>query len=102
MQGTPLVDDAGEGSEMENLSGGEIEDDAENDIHEVVRNRCRTPYLALQLSVFGTDGALRGVPCSAFERASTSIITRWFIRGTMKHDKLYRFGPLRGVIPYIM
>jgi hypothetical protein len=79
MQGAPLVDDAGEVSKMENLSCDEIEDDVENDIHGVVRNRCRTPYLARQLSVFGTDGALRGIPCSAFERTLASIITRWFM-----------------------
>lgn len=64
---------------MENLSGGEIEDDVENDIHGVVRNQCRTPYLAHQLSMFDTDNALRGISCSAFERTPTSIITRWFV-----------------------
>jgi hypothetical protein len=46
---------------VENLPNSEFEDDVEGDNHGAVGNRRRTPYLARQLFVLGTDGALRSV-----------------------------------------
>jgi hypothetical protein len=54
------------------------------------------------LLVFGTVGALRGVPHNAFGMTTMSIAAQWFMQGTMRHDKLYKFRPPRGAIPYIM
>lgn len=54
------------------------------------------------LSVFGTDGALWGVPCSVFGRTTRSIAGRWFVRDTTEHNGLYRFGSLERVIPYAL
>jgi hypothetical protein len=31
-----------------------------------------------------------------------SIATRWFMLCTTEHNKLYRFGPSKGVIPYVL
>lgn len=31
-----------------------------------------------------------------------SIVARWFVRGTMEHNKLYRFGPPQDVIAYVL
>lgn len=44
------------------------------------------------LSVFGTNSALWGVPCSAFVRTATSIATRWYVRSTSERRELYRSG----------
>lgn len=52
--------------------------------------------------MFGIDDALWGVPHSAFERTIMSIVARWFVLGKMKHNGLYKFGPSRGVIPYVL
>jgi hypothetical protein len=55
-----------------------------------------------ELSVFGTDDALWGIPRSAFRRIAKSIAARWFVLGTTEHNRIYRFGPPRRVIPYIL
>lgn len=52
------VRNAGKGSKVEDLPGGEVEDDVEDDDHGAVGNRCCTHYLACQLSVFGTNDTL--------------------------------------------
>jgi hypothetical protein len=52
--------------------------------------------------VFGTDGALQGVPRSAFGRTVMSITSWWFMQGTTEHIKLYRFGPPQGIIHYVL
>ena len=52
------------------------------------------------LSVFGTDGALQGIPRSAFGRTSTLITAQWFVRSTPGQRELDMFGPLDRVIPY--
>lgn len=54
------------------------------------------------LSVFGTDGALRDIPHNAFGRTTKSMAARWFMPGTMEHNRLYMFGPLGCVIPYVL
>jgi hypothetical protein len=66
MQSAPSIGDAVEGSKVEDLPGGKVKDDVEDDDHGAARNRRHTPYLARQRSMFGTDGALRGVPHNVF------------------------------------
>jgi hypothetical protein len=46
VQGAILVCDAGEGSEVENLPGCEVDDGVENDGHGAVLDQRRSPYLA--------------------------------------------------------
>jgi hypothetical protein len=64
---------------VENLLDVEADDNLENDGHGPVIDRRLIPYLARQLSVFGMDGALRGITCSAFGRTARSITARWFV-----------------------
>jgi hypothetical protein len=87
---------------VEDHPNDEVEDSVEDNGHGVVVNQHHTPYLARQQLAFGTDGALRGIPRSAFGRTTTSIATQWFVRGMMGYSKLYRFGPLECVIPYVL
>jgi hypothetical protein len=54
------------------------------------------------LSVFSTDGTLRDIPHNAFGRTAKSMAARWFMPGTMEHNRLYMFGPLGCVIPYVL
>jgi hypothetical protein len=54
------------------------------------------------LSVFGTDGALQGIPRSAFGRTSTLITAQWFVRSTPGQRELDMFGPLDRIIPYVL
>lgn len=51
---------------MEHLIRSEIDSVGEDDGHGAIRCRCRHPYIARQLSVFGTDKTLRDGSCSAF------------------------------------
>jgi hypothetical protein len=53
--------------------------------------------LAPALSVFGTDGTLRGIPCRPFERMATSIVARWFVQSTTEHIELYMYYLSTGV-----
>jgi hypothetical protein len=87
---------------VEDLPDDEIEDSVDDDDHGAVMNCRRSPYRACQLSVFGTDDALRGVPHNAFGRIAMLIRTRWFMPYTTKHNELYRFGLPKGVIPYVL
>lgn len=82
--------------------GGEVEDDVEDDGHGAFVNRRCTPYMVRQLSVFGADGALRGIPYRAFGRMVALISNRLFVPGTMEHNGLYRFEPPRYVMPYVL
>jgi hypothetical protein len=94
VQGALPVHDAREESEVENLPGGEADDNVENNDHGDIIDRHRGLYLERQLSVFGTDGTLWGVPCSAFEMMERSIIARWSVQVMMKCGGLYGFEPL--------
>lgn len=101
MQGTLLVHEVGEGSKVEDLHCGEIEDSVEDDRNGAIMDRPRTPYLEHQLSVFVTDGIQRGILPSAFERTVKSITALWFLQSTTEHNELYMFGLLDRVIPFV-
>lgn len=81
VQGIITVYNAGKGSNLKNLPGGEADDSFEEDGHGAVMDRGRSPYLAQRVSKFGPDGALQGEPCSHR--------TRWFVLCTTKHRELY-------------
>jgi hypothetical protein len=102
VQGAPLVHNAGNGFEVENLPSGEAKEGVQNNGHGAIVDRHRGPYLASQLLEFGTDGTLRGIQRSAFGWMIRSIVARWFVWGTMEHSGLYRFRPLECVIPYVL
>jgi hypothetical protein len=57
-----LICNAGEGSEVEDLSIIEGDWDVEDDSHGVVVDQPRTPYLAHQLSVFVARLRTTGLP----------------------------------------
>jgi hypothetical protein len=85
---------------VENLPGVEDDRNAEGDGHGAIVYRCRTPYLARQLSMFSPKCALLGSPRSAFGRTATSITTRWYVRMHVGTHGLYRFGPRECVTHY--
>jgi hypothetical protein len=95
-----LVNNVGEGPEMENLSRDEIVDDVEEDDYGVVENRRRIPYLARHPSMSSTDNMLRDGRVALFKgrrrrsQLDGTCIARW------GHKRLLMFGSLKGVIPY--
>jgi hypothetical protein len=102
VQCTITVYDAGEGSEVEDLSGGEVDGGVEGDGHGFVLNRHRSPYLARQLSVFGTDDTLWGITRSVFGRTARSTVARRFMLSMTGGRGLYRFRPLECVTPHFV
>jgi hypothetical protein len=81
VQGSFLICNAGDGSEVEDLSNIEGDRGVEDDGHGVVVYQRRTPYLVRQLLVFVTRLCTTGVThVMLLGRMTLLIATRWYVR----------------------